>query len=64
MKKILSILLFSLLVIGCKTTANKDSGGTTSTISAEEDLKYYFKGTGNEPFWGIKMGNEELFLHP
>jgi len=60
MKKILSILLFSLLVIGCKTTANKDSGGTTSTISAEEDLKYYFKGTGNEPFWGIKMGNEEI----
>lgn len=60
MKKILSILLLSILIIGCKTTANKDSAGTTSTISTEEDLKYYFKGTGNEPFWGIKIGNEEI----
>jgi len=60
MKKILSILLFSFLIIGCKTAANKETAGSTSTSSTEEDLKYYFKGTGNEPFWGIKIGNEEI----
>ncbi|WP_426484486.1 META domain-containing protein [Flavobacterium sp. 2] len=60
MKKILSILLLSVLIIGCKTTANKESGTTSSVSSTEEDLKYYFKGTGNEPFWGIKIGNEEI----
>ncbi|WDF66634.1 META domain-containing protein [Flavobacterium sp. KACC 22763] len=60
MKKILSILLFSFLIIGCKTAANKETVGSTSTSSTEEDLKYYFKGTGNEPFWGIKIGNEEI----
>ena len=60
MKKILSILLLSIFMIGCKTTAGKASGGTTSPSSTEEDLKYYFKGTGNEPFWGIKIGKEEI----
>lgn len=60
MKKVLSILLLSFLMIGCKTTANKETAGTDSTSSTEEDLKYYFKGTGNEPFWEIKMGNDEI----
>lgn len=60
MKNILSILLLATLIIGCKTTANKESGTTSSVSSTEEDLKYYFKGTGNEPFWGIKIGNEEI----
>lgn len=56
----LSILLLSALIIGCKTTANKESVTSSSVSSTEEDLKYYFKGTGNEPFWGIKIGNEEI----
>ncbi|WPO78707.1 META domain-containing protein [Flavobacterium sp. KACC 22761] len=60
MRKILSILLLSVLMIGCKTTASKESGTTSSVSSTEEDLTYYFKGTGNEPFWGIKIGNEEI----
>ncbi|QSW88197.1 META domain-containing protein [Flavobacterium endoglycinae] len=60
MKKVLSILLLSFLVLGCKTAANKDSVATSTTSSTEEDLKYYFKGTGNEPFLGIKIGNEEI----
>ncbi|MDQ8013562.1 MAG: META domain-containing protein [Flavobacterium nitrogenifigens] len=60
MKKILAILVLSFLMISCKTTANKESGTTSSVSSTEEDLKYYFKGTGNEPFWGIKIGNEEI----
>ncbi|WP_431242331.1 META domain-containing protein [Flavobacterium sp. P21] len=60
MKKILLILLLFILVMGCKTTANKESAGITSATSTEEDLKYYFKGTGNEPFWGVNIGNEEI----
>lgn len=60
MKKVLSLLLLSFLMIGCKTTANKETAQAGSTSSTEEDLKYYFKGTGNEPFWGIKIGNEEI----
>lgn len=59
MKNILSIVLLSFLMIGCKTTANKETSGTSSVNSTEEDLKYYFKATGNEPFWGVKIGNEQ-----
>ncbi|MBS7254790.1 META domain-containing protein [Flavobacterium branchiicola] len=60
MKKILLILLLSVWATGCKSVAGKDSGGTSSGSSTEEDLKYYFKATGNEPFWGIKIGNEQI----
>ncbi|MFD1602364.1 META domain-containing protein [Flavobacterium artemisiae] len=60
MKNILSILLLSCLMVGCKTTASKETAGTNSGISTEEDLQYYFKGTGNEPFWGIKIGNDQI----
>jgi heat shock protein HslJ/uncharacterized membrane protein len=60
MKKILLILLLSFLMIGCKTAVNRESTETTSISSTEEDLKYYFKATGNEPFWGIKIGNEQI----
>lgn len=60
MKKIFSLLLLSILMISCKATGNKESDTKSSVSSTEEDLKYYFKATGNEPFWGIKIGNEEI----
>ena len=60
MKNILSILCLSFVMIRCKTAANKESSANSSVSSTEEDLKYYFKGTGNEPFWGIKIGNDEI----
>lgn len=60
MKNILSILLLLFVIIGCKSTAGKDSNRVSSGTSTEEDLQYYFKATGNEPFWGIKIGKEQI----
>lgn len=63
MKKIILLLLLLPLMISCKSTAAKTSDvkATTSEYGNQEDeMKYYFKATGNEPFWGIKMGNDEI----
>lgn len=63
MKKSLSILLLLSLIVGCKPTAGKisDTKDTTSEYGTQEDqMKYYFTGTGNEPFWGVKMGSEGI----
>lgn len=62
MKKLFSILLLLSLLISCKTVATKspDMKETTSTTSShEEDMTVYFKATGNEPFWGLKIGKEK-----
>lgn len=55
------MLIFSL-TIGCKSTAGKTSDKqTTSEYGSQEDeMKYYFTATGNEPFWGLKMGNDNI----
>lgn len=63
MKKLLTLLLLLSLTVGCKSTAGKtsDAQNTSSEYGGQEDqMKYYFTGTGNEPFWGIKMGNENI----
>lgn len=62
MKKVFSLLLLSSLLIGCKTVATKspDAKETTSiTAPQEEDMTVYFKATGNEPFWGLKIGKDK-----
>ena len=63
MKKIFSLLLLLSLIVSCKSTAGKssDTKQITSEYGKQEDeMKYFFIGTGNEPFWGIKIGNEEI----
>lgn len=60
MKNILAVLLLLMIVTSCKSTAGKDSNTTSSGASTEEDLQYYFKATGNEPFWGIKIGKDQI----
>lgn len=64
MKNILSLLLLLSLLSGCKPTAGKTSD--TQTISEygaqEEEMKYYFTATGNEPFWSLKMGNDTILF--
>lgn len=52
------------VMLSCKSTATKNSNmkETTSTNSEEEDNTVYFKGTGNEPFWGLKIGKEKIVL--
>ncbi|WP_264538348.1 META domain-containing protein [Flavobacterium sp. N1736] len=61
MKNIVSILLL-LLLTGCKSTTGKTSDTqTTSEYGTQEDeMKYFFTSTGNEPFWGLKMGSENI----
>ncbi|WP_343591863.1 META domain-containing protein [Flavobacterium sp.] len=60
MIRILSILLLSVLMIGCKSAAGKESKDKTSSGTSQDDLNFYFKATGNEPFWGIKIGNDQI----
>lgn len=60
MKRILSILLLSVLMIGCKSAAGKESKDKTSSGTSQDDLNFYFKATGNESFWGIKIGNDQI----
>lgn len=63
MKKLLYFLLLLSLIVACKSTAGKtsDTKNTTSEYGTQEDqMKYYFTGTGNEPFWGVKMGSENI----
>ncbi|KUJ62694.1 heat-shock protein [Flavobacteriaceae bacterium CRH] len=62
MKKLLSLLLLLSLMVSCKSTADKTSNAqTTSEYGSQEDeMKYYFTATGNEPFWSLKMGNENI----
>ncbi|WJS94255.1 META domain-containing protein [Flavobacterium johnsoniae] len=62
MKRILSILLLSVLMIGCKSTAGKESKDKTPSGTSQDDLNFYFKATGNEPFWGIKIGNDQIIF--
>lgn len=61
MKKLLLLLLLSFTIISCKTAVNKnsDTKETTSEYGTQEDqMKYFFTSTGNEPFWALKMGSE------
>jgi len=62
MKNIISLLLLFSLIVSCKSTSGKSSDPqTTSEYGTQEDeMKYYFTATGNEPFWGLKMGNDEI----
>ncbi|RZJ47823.1 MAG: META domain-containing protein [Chryseobacterium sp.] len=61
MKKIFSLLLLLSLIVSCKSTAGKssDTKPSNSVSEQEDDFNYYFKATGNEPFWGIKIGKEK-----
>jgi heat shock protein HslJ/uncharacterized membrane protein len=62
MKKVILLLLLTSFMMSCKSTAAKTSEvkATTSEDVTEEDMSVYFKATGNEPFWALKMGNENI----
>lgn len=64
MKNIISLLFLLVVVSGCKSAADKTSTApATSEYGAqEEEMKYYFTATGNEPFWGLKIGNDEIIF--
>ena len=62
MKKIIPLLLLLSLMVSCKTSAGKNSETKETAQQGvnQDDLNYYFKATGNEPFWGVKIGNDNI----
>lgn len=61
MKKYLILLITISLVYSCKSIKTKNSNSnTTSENTSEEDSITYFKATGNEPFWELKIGMEKI----
>jgi heat shock protein HslJ/uncharacterized membrane protein len=61
MKKYLILLITFSLVYSCKSVNSKSSNSNTaSKNTSEEDITTYFKATGNEPFWGLKIGKEKI----
>lgn len=62
MKKVLLLCVLTAVTLSCKSVAVKNSNmkeTTSKTTSDEEDLTVYFKATGNEPFWGLKIGKDK-----
>ena len=65
MKNIFLLLLSLSLIISCKSTVGKtsDTKQTSSEYGTQEDeMKYYLTATGNEPFWALKMGNDNIIF--
>lgn len=61
MKKYLILLITISLVYSCKSVKTKNSNSnTTSENTSEEDSINYFKATGNEPFWELKIGMKKI----
>lgn len=56
MKKYLILLLTLSLICVCKSIPIKN----TQTKSDNNDATIYFKATGNEPSWELKIGNDEI----
>lgn len=64
MKKYLILLITLSLICGCKSKTSKNTPLKTGISSENKsDDTYgtiYFKATGNEPFWELKIGNDEI----
>lgn len=62
MKNILALLLLLSVMVSCKSTAGKTSDKQTISEygTQEDEMKYYFTATGNEPFWALKMGDDNI----
>lgn len=61
MKKYLILPIAFSLIYGCKSVNSKNSNSDTASASTpEENITVYFKATGNEPFWELKIGKEKI----
>ena len=63
----LLLCFFAISILGCKsaTTSTKEISTTAPTEAYKQQMEnineaIYFRATGNEPFWGIKISNEKL----
>ncbi|MCI9843209.1 META domain-containing protein [Flavobacterium pectinovorum] len=63
MKKYLILLTTLSLAYNCKSVNTKDSNSSITTqYIPKEDITTYFKATGNEPAWEIKIGKEKIIF--
>lgn len=67
MKKYLILLIIVSLTYSCKSISSTNSNtredsNTFSEKTSEEDNTIYFKATGNEPFWELKIGKEQIIF--
>ncbi|OOV20076.1 META domain-containing protein [Flavobacterium sp. LM4] len=61
MKKYLILFITFSLVYSCKSVNSKNTNSNNSSENtSEEDSTSYFKATGNEPFWGLKIGKKKI----
>lgn len=67
MKKLFLLVSVAILSFSCKTTVKpltqpkEDNPASMNTNNADEyDGSTFFKATGNEPFWGLKIGKETI----
>ncbi|WP_163408708.1 META domain-containing protein [Flavobacterium ajazii] len=67
MKKYLILILIISFAYNCKTIRSKnfntkEINNTTSENTSDEDITIYFKATGNEPFWELKISPEQIIF--
>ncbi|MBF7092433.1 META domain-containing protein [Flavobacterium sp. ALJ2] len=67
MKKLFLLVSVAILSFSCKTAVKpltqpkEDNPASMNTNNADEyDGSTFFKATGNEPFWGLKIGKETI----
>jgi len=61
MKKYFNIFIAFCFLYSCKSIPHKDSNSDTAYAnSLEEEITTYFRATGNEPFWELKIGKEKI----
>lgn len=67
MKKHLIIMISLSFLYSCKPTLSqsseerekKEEASVENNSNEEDDITLYFKASGNEPFWAIKIGKEK-----
>ncbi|PXY42945.1 META domain-containing protein [Flavobacterium hydrophilum] len=67
MKKYLILLIIASLACNCKSKSSinsnaKETNSNTHSENKSEDNTIYFKATGNEPFWELKIGKEQIIF--
>lgn len=67
MKKYFILILIISFTYNCKTVSHNDSNtketnSTASVNTSNEDFSVYFKATGNEPFWELKISSEQIIF--
>lgn len=64
MKKYLILLIIASLACNCKSISSNTKETNSNTLSEikSEDSTIYFKATGNEPFWELKIGKEQIIF--